>query len=149
MVERRLHLLGVDEWSDHRVGLVWITNLQPARAFNESFDKAIIERSVDNDPVGAHADLALGWESSDDRTRDGPIQISIVEHDAGRVAAKLQCHALERCALYRQFTDAPSDPCRSRKRNEFRHVMKRKGIANLADFATTTLSRPGGRPASS
>jgi hypothetical protein len=65
------------------------------RALNESFDEAIIERSVDIDAVGAHADLALMQESSDDRTRNGPIQISIVEHDAGRVAAELQCDALQ------------------------------------------------------
>src|ERR1700756_1577069 len=126
MVERRLHLLGVYEWSDHRVGLVWITNLQPARAFNESFDKAIIERSVDNDPVGAHADLALVWESSDDRTRDGPIQISIVEHDAGRVAAKLQCHALERLCPLPPIHRCAVRPVSIPQRNEFRHVMKRK-----------------------
>jgi hypothetical protein len=66
------------------------------------------------DPVGADARLAVVAVLRDDGARGGGVEVRIVEHDEGRVAAELQAQLLHRVGALAHET--PARPRSSRER---------------------------------
>ena len=60
----------------------------------EAIDEFIIDLAIDDDAVGAHADLSLMQIPADNVGPHRMVHIGVVQNDAGGVPAKLERHAL-------------------------------------------------------
>lgn len=85
----------VDQRAEIDAFIEAVTSLQRAGRLREFFGKGIINAVLHVETVGADASLAIVAEFGDHRAFDGGIQIGIVEHDKGRIAAKLQAQFLD------------------------------------------------------
>ena len=93
VVDKCLHALDgglVDERTDLRVGLERIAHLQGGRFRGELAAKRLGDRLFHDDPFRGHADLPLIHEGAEIRGRYGGINIGVVEHDHGSLAAQFQ-----------------------------------------------------------
>src|SRR5260370_23240326 len=110
-------LLLVDHRPDGHRWVARVAVFERLHVSGEAIDELIVDARIDDDPVRAHADLALVEETADDRRPYRMFQVGIVEDDELRVAADLQCHPLELRGLHRQRTDMSAHPRRTRERD--------------------------------
>src|SRR5271170_3467683 len=80
-------LLFVDNWSDGHGWIARIAIFERLHAGGETIDELVVDARVHDDPVRAHADLALMQEAADNGRADRMLQIGIVEDDKRRVPA--------------------------------------------------------------
>jgi hypothetical protein len=73
-----------------------VADLEFARLGHELLDEGIMDPGLHVEAVGADAGLAGVAVLRDDRPLHGLVQIGIVEHDEGRVAAQFHRHLLHR-----------------------------------------------------
>src|SRR5260370_14327217 len=74
-------LLLVDHWSDGHRWIARISVFERLHVSNEAIDKLIVDARIDDDPVRAHADLALMEETADDSSPYRMFEVGIVEDD--------------------------------------------------------------------
>jgi methylaspartate ammonia-lyase len=87
---------GVDHRADLRARVGGRADLQRADAGRQLVDEALMHRLVHVDAVRADAGLAAVAELGDHQAFDRGVQVGVVEHDEGRVAAQLQRQLLQR-----------------------------------------------------
>src|SRR4029077_8496849 len=102
---------------------------------NEAIDEFIVNARIDDDPIRAHADLALMEETADDGRPYRMFQVGIVEDDERRVAAEFQCHPLELRGLHRQRTDMSAHPRRTQRNSSTSRLCQSAG-----SFTTAAIS---------
>src|SRR5258708_30985863 len=98
-------LLLVDHWSDGHRWIARIAVFERLHVSCEAIDELVVDARIYDDPVRAHADLALVEETADDGRPYRMVQFGIVEDDEQRIAAELQRHALELRGLHRKRSD--------------------------------------------
>src|SRR5580704_15493656 len=126
-------LLLVDHWSDRHRWIARITVFERLYVSNEAIDELIVDARVYDDPVRAHADLALMEETADDSRPYRMFQVGIVEDDERRVAAELQRHSLELWGLDRKRTNMSAHSRRTRERDQPGNRVRGEWITNLRD----------------
>src|SRR5580704_3120837 len=124
-------LLLVDHWSDRHRGIARITVFKRLHVSYEAIDELIVDARVYDDPVRAHADLALVEETAHDGRPYRMFQVGIVEDDERRIAAELQCHALELRGLHRKRSDMSAHWRRTRERDQAGNWVRGELIADL------------------
>jgi len=75
----------------------------------EAIDEFVIDFGVDDEAVGAHADLSLMQIPADNVSTHRVVHIGVVQNDAGGVPAKLERHALHARTGHCQLTNLPAD----------------------------------------
>ena len=123
-------LAGIDRWADERIRLMRIAIFEFCRAGHEPLKERIVHAVLDDDPIGAHADLALVKETAEGGGSGRLIDIRIRQNDKWTVAAKLQRDALDDLCVHGVPTDQSPDPGGAGKRQETRHVVKGEGVAD-------------------
>ncbi|NSX89162.1 helix-turn-helix transcriptional regulator [Agrobacterium tumefaciens] len=83
-------------------------NAHGVDAIRQLLRKGVINAGLHQNPVGADAGLATVAEFRNQRAFNGKIEIGIVEHDEGRIAAQFQRQALDAVgsAAHQKRTDA-------------------------------------------
>ncbi|MCU1325532.1 MAG: hypothetical protein JWN34_902 [Bryobacterales bacterium] len=76
MRHMRRKLFLIDDWTDGRAGIVGIAGLQILSEGTEVTDEFVINLRIDNDAVGAPADLALMQESASNRGAHRMLRIT-------------------------------------------------------------------------
>ena len=92
--DQAVWLFLVNDRADHGVRLVGVTDLDGPNAIRKAFHKRVVDTIVDDEPVDAHADLALVQKLAEDRCLQDVIDVGIVQHDKRAVAAQLEFEAL-------------------------------------------------------
>src|SRR5450830_1479785 len=105
-----------------------------------------IQRAVDNDPVDAHADLALMQEASDDCGMRRYLDVRIFQHHQRRVTAQLQGHALDVLAAGGDAPDITSHVGGAGEGNQARYRVLDERIANLRTRADHHVQRARREP---
>src|SRR5258708_11444068 len=129
--EMTAQLLFVDDWSDGHRWIARIAVFERLHVGGEAIDELVIDARVHDDPVRAHADLALMEEPADDSRPYRMFQVGVVEDDEWRVAAELQCHPLELRGLHRKRTDMSAHPRRTRERDQTGNRVRGEWITDL------------------
>ena len=113
-------------------------------------DERVGDLLVDDDPLGRHADLALVHEGAEGRGVHRLVDVGVVEHDQRRLAAEFEQRRLQ--VLGRDLGDDPADPGRAGEIDAPHRRMARSAPrprpAASSGALVTTLTTPGGRPAS-
>src|SRR5579859_2131932 len=128
-------LLLVDHWSDGDRWIARITVFERLHVSNEAIDELIVNTRVHDDPVRAHANLALMEKTADDGRPYRMFQVGIVEDNERRVAAELQRHPLELRSLHRERTDMSAHRRRARKRDQAGNRVRGEWITDLRERA--------------
>jgi uncharacterized membrane protein YccC len=76
-------------------GLFMMALTPLAREINEALGESLPDRVLHQHPGSCDARLAGGSEDAGNRARNGRVQVAIVEHDIGRLAAKFERYALQ------------------------------------------------------
>ena len=108
---------------------------------NKAIDEFIVDVPIYDDPVRAHADLALMQEAADNGRAHRMLQVGIVEDDEWRVAAELQRHPLELRGLHRKRTDMSAHPRRTRERDQAGNRVRGERITDLRDRADDDVEK--------
>src|SRR5260370_6087118 len=124
-------LLLVDHWSDGHRWIAWIAVFDCLHVTNEALDELIVDARIYDDPIRAHADLALMEETADDSRPYRMYQVGIVEHDERRIAAEFQCHPLQLRGLHRKCTNMSAHLRRTRERDQAGNRVRREWITDL------------------
>jgi hypothetical protein len=103
-----------------------------------------LDGAVDQDAVGGHADLALVDVPAEDRRVDGVVDIGVVEHDQGAVAAEFEDGALEVPGA--DGGDVAADLVRAGEGDDLRHGVLQQGVADLRDIGDHDVQQSGGQP---
>ena len=90
-----LHLLLGDERADLRIRIEAIADLQLLAELGDAADEFVVDLALDEQARAGAADLPGIGEHRHRGARHGGIEIGVGKHDVGRLAAKLQRHALE------------------------------------------------------
>jgi hypothetical protein len=106
-----------------------------------------VDAPIDDHAVDGDADLPRVEELAEHRDVDCAIEVGVIEHDEGRVAAELEDRALD--MLTRGRGDPPPNLRAAGERHHPRHGMRNEDLPISSPAPATTLSTPGGRPASS
>ena len=98
----------VDDRAQHHRALARVAQRQADGRAASLATKASATLRVDDDALGAHADLAGVGEGAEGRAVDRGIEVGIVQHDQRRLAAELQHRRLQvlRAGLRDQLADA-------------------------------------------
>src|SRR5260370_10253773 len=138
----------VDHWSDGHRWIARIAIFERLHVSKEAIDELIVDARLYDDPVRAHADLALMEETADHSRPYRMFQVGIVEDDERRVAAEFQCHPLELRGLHRQRTDMSAHPCRTRERDQAGNRVRGERITDLRTWADDDVreTRPQSGP---
>src|SRR5579864_6342171 len=124
-------LLLVDHWSDGHRWIARISGFERLHVSNEAIDELIVDTRIYDDPVRAHADLALMEEPADDGRPYRMFQVGIIEDNERRIAAELQCHALELRGLHRKRSDMSANWRRTRERDQAGNWVRGELITDL------------------
>ncbi len=87
--------LRFDHWADDDAWFCAIADLEFLDLGRELFSELVVDPALHIDAVGADTGLARIAVFGNHGTVDGGVQISIVEHDERRIAAKFQRDALD------------------------------------------------------
>jgi hypothetical protein len=93
----------------------------------EAIDQFVIDFGIDDDAVGAHADLSLMQIPADNGSTHRVVHIGVVQNYAGGVPAKFERHALHARTMY-----CPSKP-------EYRRVSLAGAASEFFSIATPLL----------
>ena len=88
--------LGVDQRTLVGRALEAVAHSQLAHRLDELARESVVDRVLHQQPVGAHTGLAGVAILAGDRALHRRIEIRVLEHDEGRVAAELQRQLLQR-----------------------------------------------------
>ena len=92
-----------------------VADRQMLRLGDELLGQRIGDLLVRDDEAGGHADLPLVEPGAESYCRGDPIEIGVLKHDDGVLAAELELHFLEMLAS--KLADAAADRARSRERD--------------------------------
>ena len=109
----------------------------------EAIDELVVDACIHDDPVRAHADLALVQELTDNGRPHRMFQVGIVEDDERRVPAELQRHSLELRGLHRERPYMSPYPRRTSERDQARNGVRRERIADFGDWADDDVEKTG------
>ena len=105
-------LTGVDQRAERDLVDRGVADRQVGGLGREPLDEVVVDALVHEVPAGGHADLALVEERPAGGQADRLVDVGVVEHDQGRVAAQFQVGALE--VLAGQLADPATRPRSSR-----------------------------------
>ena len=87
---------GIDQRPLHDAGFRSRPDLERAHPFGELLRERVVDRLVDEEPIGAHARLAAVAVFGNDGAFRCGVEIGVVEDDERRVAAEFQRDFLDR-----------------------------------------------------
>ena len=81
--------------ADVGVGLHRIALARGAAKLGDLLGEGLVDRVLHQEPRAGDAGLAGGGEDAGDRARRGGVEVGVVEHDVGRLAAELERDVLQ------------------------------------------------------
>ena len=126
-----VELVAIDDRPDHAGRIVALANHQILRASDEFLYEFVVDRILDHQAIGDHADLALMDELAPDAGFDRIVDIGIVQHHDRRIAAKLQFERFEPLGIERGLADTATHRCRPGEGHHRGDRMLDHGIADL------------------
>ena len=105
-----------------------------------------MDRRIDDDTVDGDADLALMHELADHRRPYGPIDVSVIEHHKGTVAAEFQCHWLDMFSADRPLGDLSAHLGGTGEGDKLGEPMSDQRVAELAASTNQNTEEPLRQP---
>jgi hypothetical protein len=136
----------VDQRADLRARIGGVADHCVARPREQPLSEVVIDHLLDEDASGRRALLSGRQERAGVGGRDGPIEIGVGHDDERVVAAHLELRPLATCGCL--VANVPSNRHRTRERHCSHLGSRDERSAVSGPCPITTLSTPGGRPAS-
>ena len=139
MAAHPLALARRDDWPHHRLGAAQIAGTDLARCRRIGFGEAVEDRTLDENPRGAHADLTLIHEHAEHGGLDRLVEIRVGADHHRALAAKLERIFFK--VTRGDLGDMLADPRRSGKGDRAHQLVAGQRVSDLRAIAVDDVEQ--------